>query len=169
MAARMLVDQGRTYVPGHYTRLTHNGSLIMSDTPDERWDHYRFVREARDAVLISGLGLGMCLTGVLRKPEVTDVTVLEISQDLIDLVGPHFDDPRLSIVCTNALDWKPPKGKTYGAVWHDIWPNMSQDNLPQMGLLNRRYARKAAWKGCWRQDVIVAARERDRRACGYGW
>ncbi len=153
---------GRNYVPGIYTNLMRDGTLVMNDSPDEREDHISFVRAATGSVLISGLGLGMCLAAVLRKAEVTDVTVLELSQDLIDLVAHHYQDPRIEIICADALEWKPPKGKKYGAVWHDIWDDMCTDNLPGMGALNRRYARKADWKGCWGQEYTVMMRNRER-------
>jgi len=145
----------RHFLPGTYTKLHHKyRGLIMSDTPAERLDHVDFVRHAHGSVLISGLGLGMCLGAVLKVPSVTDVTILEIEQDVIDLVAPHYKDDRVTIIHTNALEWKPPKGKKYEAVWHDIWDNICVDNKPEMSKLNRRYARKSYWKGCWGQDLI---------------
>lgn len=89
---------GRGIPRGTYTRLRRNGKVIMSDTPSERRDHVGFVFKARDHCLINGLGLGMCLAAILKKPEVSAVTVVEIDKDVIDLVGPHYDEPRVEIV-----------------------------------------------------------------------
>lgn len=147
----------RHFEPGRYTQLSRGGCLIMSDTPAERHDHLPFVRAATGDVLISGLGLGMCLGAALRKSDVRSITVLEIDQDVIDLVGPHYRDDRLTIINTDARQWQPPKKLRFGAVWHDIWDNICGDNLPEMHALNRRYGRRADWKGCWSQDLIRAS------------
>lgn len=150
----------RFFRPGVYTQLYRGRTLVMSDTPAERYDHAGFVRSATGDVLISGLGLGMCLGAVLLKPEVTSVTVVEISEDVIRLVAPSYPDPRVTIVHADTRDWRPPRGVRFGAVWHDIWDDICADNRPEMTALNRRYARIADWKGCWSQDQI----DRHRRA-----
>jgi hypothetical protein len=144
----------RHFCPGVYTQLRRKGALWMSDTPAERMDHLDFIRAAKGHVLISGLGIGVCIGPVLAKPEVESITVLEIAPEVIELIAGHYADPRLTVVETDALTWKPPKGIRYGAVWHDIWRDICADNLPEMHTLNRRYARKADWKSCWSQDLI---------------
>lgn len=148
---------GRPVSPGCYTRLLRNGSLVMSDTPMEISDHLSFIYRAKGHVLINGLGLGMCLQAVLENPEVTKATVIEISQDVIDLVAPHYQNKygdRVEIICADAFEWKPPKGAQYGAIWHDIFDGICSDNLPSMTKLKRKYARKCQWQGCWGREQI---------------
>lgn len=141
---------GRGYVPpGTYTRLTHRGCLVMSDTPDEMRDHLPIVRAACGHVLINGLGLGMVLGAVLAKPEVEAVAVVEIDPDVVELVAPHYASPRVTIHQADALTWRPPAGVRFGAVWHDIWPDICVDNLADMTRLKRRYAKRTDWQGCW--------------------
>lgn len=132
-----------------FTRLMRSGKLIMSDTPAEMMDHRLAVIHAKGSCLLNGLGIGMVLKNILLKKEVTDVTVVEISQDLIDLVGSHYEDERVSIVCSDAFAYKPPKGKRYGMVWHDIWDDICSDNLKDMERLHRKYGRKCDWQGSW--------------------
>lgn len=136
-----------------FTRLRRKnticGDVVMSDTPSEMRDHSYAVYHAKNSCLINGLGIGMVLKNIILKPEVTDVTVVEISQDLIDLVGPHYSDHRVTIVCADALEYKPPKGKKYGMVWHDIWDNICADNLSVMAKLHRKYGNKTEWQGSW--------------------
>lgn len=148
--------RGRPIYPGTYTRLLHEGrGVVMSDTPAERRDHIGFVVNAKGHVLINGLGLGMCLAAVLRRPEVTGATVVEIDSDLIALVGPHYQpDPRVQIVEANALEYQPTRGTRFGAGWHDIWDNMCADNLPEMHTLHRKYGRRADWQGSWGREEI---------------
>lgn len=153
--------KGRGAVPaGTYTKLTRNGSIVMSDTPDEMRDHYDAVRKARGRVLINGLGLGMVLAAVLAKPEVERVTVVEIDADVIALVGEHYACARVEIVNASAFDYQPPKGVRYGAVWHDIWGDICSDNLPDMTTLKRKYGRRADWQGCWCEWECRAAKKR---------
>lgn len=145
-------SRGR-YVPaGTYTRLRCNGSTVMSNTPDEIDDFYEFLHHATGNVLINGLGLGVVLDACLAKPEVTHVTVVEVSEDVINLVGIHFQKKhgdRVTIVQADALEYKPPKGSHFDAVWHDIWTDICADNLPEMKKLHRKYGRVADWQGSW--------------------
>jgi hypothetical protein len=144
-----LALSGRGIRPGWYTRLVRGHSTIMSDTPAEMRDHYEFVKYARGHCIINGLGIGMCLGAALKKPEVTRVTVVEKSEDVIRLVAPSYEDERVEIVHADAFEYKPPKGIRYGAVWHDIWDNICADNLPEMHRLHRKYGRISDWQGSW--------------------
>lgn len=154
-ASKMTVLQsmmhGRGYVPpGTYTELRHaKRGLIMSDTPDEMRDHYEFVHKAMGQVLINGLGLGMALAAILKKPEVKGVTVIEIDPDVIALVGPAFAGERVAIIHADAFLFQPPKGERYNAVWHDIWDDICGDNLAPMTQLKKKYGRRTDWQGCW--------------------
>ncbi len=75
---------------GTYARLWVNGDVMMSDTDMELRTNREPVRDARGDVLIGGLGLGMITLPILLNPAVTSVTVIELSQDVIDLVEPHL-------------------------------------------------------------------------------
>ena len=147
---------GHTLVikPGNYTKLGVGGVLMMSDTPAELRAHLPIVRNATGSVLITGLGLGIVVRACLAKPEVTDVTVIEKSQNVIDLVGPHMPKRKLTVIQGDAFTWKPPKDKRYDAVWHDIWPEIDPDNSKEMGTLCRRFARRAVWQDCWQRNLV---------------
>jgi len=132
-----------------YTKLTRDGALVMTDTPAEMRDHDSAVWHANGSCLLNGLGIGMVLKNILLKPTVTDVTIVEISQDLIDLVSPYYTDARISYLCYDALIYQPPKGKRYQMVWHDIWDTICADNLPEMAKLHRKYSRRTDWQGSW--------------------
>lgn len=149
LRAAMSSSRGRYVPPGTYTRLRRGGVTVMSDTPDEMRDHFDPVRIAHSSVLINGLGLGMVAQAVLRRHDITDVTVIEKSPDVIALVAPHIANPRLTVIEADAFDWKPPKDKRYSVVWHDIWDYICGDNAAEMTTLKRRYGRRADWQGCW--------------------
>ncbi len=154
---RAIFNGGR-YVPaGTYTQLTRNGSLVMSDTPDEIRDHWSFICKASGNVLINGLGLGMVLQAILNKSEVDKATVIEISPEVVALVGEHYQEhygSRLEIIQADALTWQPPKGTRYFAIWHDIWSDICSGNLPEMHKLHRRYGHRCNWQGSWGRALI---------------
>lgn len=144
------------YCPaGTYKRLTCGGGIVMSNTPMELRTNAQFVRRAKGHVHINGLGLGVVLLAVLLKPEVESVTVVEKSEDVINLVAPSFAHfAKLTIIQGDALEYKPPSKKKFGAVWHDIWNDICGDNLEDMKLLHRRWGRRTEWQGSWSRDLI---------------
>jgi len=150
-----LAMQGRPIRPGTYTRLLRKpasrvwNTPIMSDTLAEITDLLPFLAVATGRVLINGLGLGVALKAVLAKPEVEHIDVVEISQDLIDLVGPHYACDRLTIWCADACEIRWPRAARWDVAWHDIWDSISPYNRPEMVRLRRKYRRLARWQGVW--------------------
>jgi hypothetical protein len=143
--------RGRTK-PGTYTRLDVDGRLWMSDTDDEKRDHAEPFWEAQrrgGRVLIHGLGLGMVVKAVLALPQVEHVDVVEIDPRVVKHVGPHYAGERCTIHLGDALTHQWPAGARWDVVWHDIWPTITGDNLPQMHRLHRRFGRRAGWQGSW--------------------
>lgn len=156
----MMVD------PGTYKRLTHKQrGVVMSNTRMEILTNMEAYNSATGKVLINGLGMGMLLEAILHKPDVTHVRVIEIDQDVIDLVGPHFaSDPRVEIIHADAFTYKPQKGEYFDYVWHDIWDNISSDNLPEMAKLGRKYNKRiAAKQGWWSRDYVRRDVRRNNR------
>ena len=165
MHARIQAIQGRPYRPvpaGSYTRLTLHGDVVMSDTPSELHDHREPVRRAvLGRVLVNGLGLGVVLQAVLDEPAVEHLTVVEASPDVIALVAPHWRaryGDRLTVVNADAFEWRPPKGARYDIVWHDIWSDITTDNLPEMRRLHAKYRMRCGWQGSWCKRECMALR-----------
>lgn len=146
---------GARFIPnGVYKRLYRGKTLVMSSTPAEMKDMKDLAYEARHsaggAALINGLGLGCTIEFI--APYMERIRIIEIDQELIDLVGPHWGAKypgKVEIVCANALEYNPPKGERYSIVWHDIWDDVSADNLPDMHRLHRKYGRRCDWQGSW--------------------
>jgi spermidine synthase len=144
----------RIIPPGHYTRLVCGRSTVMSDTPAEAWEHRRLYLAAKGDILLNGLGLGFALSALLRKDGVRSITVIEKSQDVINLVGPSITDPRCTIIQADALVWRPEKGARFDVVWHDIWTDICGDNKKQMTALRRAYGRRTSWQSCWSEEYL---------------
>jgi len=167
-----------------YAQLYVNGTMWMSDTRDERSDHWGIRRNARGHVFIGGLGLGMITLAVALKEGVTKVTVVDINQDVIDLIGPHIRaaveasgrDVEIEIICADLYEWKPPTGTKYDAIYQDIWADLCTDNLPEYSKLNRKFGKfrtDGGYRGAWGEDLLKRRRARDKREEGrygrFGW
>lgn len=137
----------RAIAAGTYWRLAESGYLYMTNTPAEIQDHTQFINKACGNVLIAGLGLGMVVQALLDKGTCKQITVVELSQDVIDLVGPFYDDPRVEIVCCDIFKFKPQMHYDYA--WFDIWPDICGDNFPQMKKLHRKFATHVNVRDSW--------------------
>jgi hypothetical protein len=158
-----LLKYGRGVPGGTYKKLIRNGTCVMSNTPDEINDFRYFVQKAKGSVLVNGLGLGVLLKALLNKPEVTEITVIEKSPDVIKLVSPtYLTDERVIIINDDAFTFKPPKGKKYDAVWHDIWDDICIDNLEEMKKLHRKYGKKTNYQESWCRSICENQKKRDR-------
>jgi spermidine synthase len=98
------------------------------------------------------------LQGLLNKPEVTHITVIEKDVDVLELVGKHITDPRVTLIHADAYEYNPPKDVHYDFIWHDIWDNITNDNLPEMTKLHRKYARKTGWQDSWCKSLCKQRR-----------
>lgn len=166
-----LMLQGRGCTPGTYTVLKRDGAVWMSDTTAEQRDHSAAVWQIKrrgGRVLIMGLGIGMVVKAALDCENVEHVDVVEISRDLIDLVGPHYEGPRCTIHHADAYKIKWPPNTRWSVIWHDIWRDISEDNLLGMAKLARSYGRRCDWQGFWSKDLVLDMRRRERSR-GYTW
>lgn len=147
--------RSRDYIPaGRYAQLIIGGELYMSDTPTEQRENRKLIHMAYGDVLIAGLGLGMVLVPLLANPNITSITVIELSLDVIKLVAPHFTDPRLTVIQADFLTWKAPRLARWDTIYVDIWPNINTDDMPVAAKLRRRYRRRLrpqGWIGEWAQ------------------
>lgn len=190
----LLLENLRAAVNGRPDRALHPGTytrLITRDSPEDKWQlmmvdtHYEirsaniFIARAMGDVLVMGLGLGATLIPVLRKQSVRAVTVVEANQDVIQLVAPGIRrilesegegaEKKLKIIHDDAFEWKAPRGQLYDTIWLDIWPEISQKNLPGIVRLRRKYSRKLnsffnkkAWIGAWEEKFLRKEQAEDR-------
>lgn len=95
---------------------------IMQNSAAEYVEHQWLWDNASGDVLIGGLGIGFVHKKLIDNPNVTSVTIVEISQDVIDLVWDDCEkDDTFTLVVADFETWTPPEGATYGVVWADTW------------------------------------------------
>lgn len=165
--------------PGTYKRLTRNGTVVMSNTPFEVVTNQPILAHAEGQVLINGFGLGMIVGELLKNEKVARITVYELDEDVVKLVGPAYGltkyqhegpmplytDPtgRLMVWIADAMTRRVAKDERWDAVWHDIWDTICADNLADMAKLKRKFAAKAKWQGCWCEDMCRRLKRRNGR------
>lgn len=161
---------GYTY-PGTYVKLLVNNQLMMSDTSLERKTNIDFVRKAEGRVLIAGLGVGLILKAILDKPEVSEVWVIEKYQDVIDLVAERFRHPKLMVICADIFEFNLPKTQKFDTIYFDIWPDICTDNLKEMSVLHRKFAKnkanKSSFMESWYRKYLLSIKRREDKRSGY--
>lgn len=121
----------------------------MEDSPRELRRHLPVLLAARGRVLVSGLGLGCVVRGLLSLPEVEHVDVVEIDRNVLRLTGAEFSDhPRVTLHLGDALRIRWPRRTRWDFAWHDI-----HDEYGHLAVLHTRlllrYQRRVGRQGAW--------------------
>ncbi len=141
----------------HYTllrRLTeatlhHAGEIVMEDSLRELRRHLPIWLAARGRVLVSGLGLGCVVRGLLASPAVEHVDVIELDDKVIKVVGAEFSrNTRVTLWHGDALTIEWPEEKRWDYAWHDIWCEGSGLQILHMELM-KRYSPRCTMQGAW--------------------
>lgn len=141
-----------------------HGEVVMEDSWGELVRHLPIWLRARGKVLVTGLGLGCVVRGLLHNPAVERVTVVEIDGAIIKKIWPEFrSDERLLLQQGDArqMEWPPGTHWDYG--WHDIWQE-DKHVAPLHAALMMRYADLCDFQGGWGMPRWV--RDRFRGAIG---
>lgn len=140
----------------------------MSDTRAEIMEHVEFLNKLwwcetmKPRVLITGLGLGMAVNAAL-KHGASHVDVVEINQEVIDIIGPNFEGKPVTIHQGDALEFRFPSKTKWDLAWHDIWPTITEDNIPEMDRLTTRYRHRVKWQACWQRKGCLELRRRSKK------
>jgi hypothetical protein len=105
-------------------RLKEGKRVWMSNHPQEVYSHYQCLTGLKGHVLVGGLGLGMAVKLLRKNPAVTKITVVERSQDVINLVAKYVISPPDEVVCADLFKYlrecKKEKAK-FDSAYYDIW------------------------------------------------
>lgn len=124
---------------GRYVRLRFKGDIVMSNTQMEKRTNSEFVCHAHGDVLIGGLGIGMIILAIQNKEKVNSVTIIEKSQDVIDMVANQLPfNSKVRIICDDVFTYKP--DRKYDCIYMDIWNYINSDVYQkEMKPLKRKY------------------------------
>lgn len=133
------------------------GECVMNDFDYELRKHLEFICKSRGRVLVTGLGLGCVVRGLLAAGRVEHIDVVERSPEVIEMCCASVADPRVTIHQANAREFKP-KGR-YDFAWHDLF---SADGEPHLQVIHmelfKRFRRWTRVQGAWNMP------RKDRRA-----
>lgn len=133
---------------------TEYGDVVMEDSDEELRRHLPIWMAARGDVLVSGLGLGCVVRGLLANPRVNSIDVVELDPHILRVVGPEFQgDRRVRLHLGDALTypWDRARGDSWDYAWHDVWTEEG-NGLPLHRLhleLLARYSSYVRRQGAW--------------------
>lgn len=138
---------------GIYKKLINRiDGVVMSNTPMERKTHIEAINKAKRNVLVSGLGLGMYLQNIKDKEEVTSITVIEKSKEVIELIAKYFKDcQKIKIINEDIFNYTP--DIKFEFAFLDIWSDISEDNLVEFDILRKKF-KEIPEIICWSEDII---------------
>jgi hypothetical protein len=162
-------------VPGYFIPVTEqppgwmikkDNTIWMSLTRMEIESQMMHIAAAKGHTVVAGLGMGFFLFNVIRKPEVTKVTLLESDPEVIQLLDrisdwskwPGYE--KIEIVMGDACEFKPFDPVDFMFV--DIWARLGADEaLPLTQIIQKNV--QAASVGFWGQehDFVDWCRDND--------
>ena len=95
---------------------------IMKDSVWEHHTHKWLWDNATGDILVAGLGIGFLNKELIDNHNFTSVTIIENSQDVIDLVWPYCaKDSRFTLIKEDIETWNIPTGSHWDIGWFDSW------------------------------------------------
>lgn len=132
------------------TIMSTHGEVVMEDSRRELARHLQILLRARGRILVTGLGLGCVVRGLLAKPEVRHVDVIEIDAAILAMVGPEFEgNPRITLHHGDAETYRGfPADARWDWAWHDVWSEEENLNVVHARLL-KRFTPVCTAQGAW--------------------
>lgn len=137
-------------------RCGFTNEIVMEDSRRELLQHAPIWNVARGRVLVTGLGLGCVVRGLLASDHVTRVDVVELDSEILDVVGPEFaGEPRVELHHGDALKVKWPATTRWDFAWHDLWTDgpVHLQNLHVQ--LLKKYRKHVPRQGAWKLPRLV--------------
>lgn len=102
-----------------------DGETVMVDDPLHWIGMQELAKNCKGKVLIAGLGLGLILHALVVNKEVTEIHVVEIDEDVIDVMRDNIPkDDRIKIINENFVEYIDERCEicgSYDTVVMDIW------------------------------------------------
>ena len=134
--------------------LLEDGITYMSVTPMEIESQAPHLYWATGHVMVMGAGMGVYLYNVLRKPDVSRVTLVEKSQDVIDILQAQglLQHPKLQrVIVDDALELLY-RGPYVNYLFVDIWPYLhDKRTMADMQKINPGV--RPEYVGAWGQEL----------------
>lgn len=145
-------------------RLVYEGGVWMTDLPIEQIQHDKELEPIlRDggSVLVGGLGVGYAANVLAACEHVERIVIVEISPEVISLVGPHVIDPdgKIEIVNADLFEFLKKNNEDtqeqFDWGFYDIWQSDGEGTFHQTVCPLRDLSQE--WIGeviCWNENVM---------------
>lgn len=144
--------------PMDVQKLCRKEQILMSDCFQERFLMRNAILKARGRVLVGGLGLGYVASKIAEKRNVSQVVVVEIEKDVIDLVWQHVKTPKMRLIHADIYKWFKIARKKFDFIYLDIWYGTGECEWGETVVPLRRLAhrlRKPRGKVmCWSEETM---------------
>lgn len=136
--------------PSMATIHLERGEIVMEDSRRELRKHLPIWLAAAGRVLVTGLGLGCVVRGLLASPRVDQIDVVEIDKSIIRVVGAEFaGNPRVTLHHADALTFEDPLEAGWDYAWHDLWTD-GDEHLQRLHMrLFLRFSGQCKHQGAW--------------------
>lgn len=122
-------------------------NVVMEDGWIELSRHLPVWLNARGRVLVTGLGLGCVVRGLLASPCIEHIDVIEMDAGILGVVGAEFaSEPRVKLHLGNALEVE--IEGAWDFAWHDIDCGTRDGQVLHARLL-ARFKGRALRQGAW--------------------
>lgn len=124
------------------------GEVVMEDSIRELRRHLPIWMTAYGRVLVTGLGLGCVVRGLLASPRVEHIDVIEIDPMIIGAIGVEFaQESRVSFYRGDALTIDLPG--CWEFAWHDLWTDGEVHLQRLHAQLFARFLTRCEHQGAW--------------------
>ncbi len=125
-----------------------DGEIVMEDSRRELRKHIPIWMKAKGRVLVTGLGLGCVVRGLLANRDVEHISVVEIDKQILRVVGHEFrTNARVRLIHGDAL--KVPLHERFDFAWHDLWTDGDTHLQVLHARLFERCRDKVEMQGAW--------------------
>lgn len=131
--------------------------VVMEDSQRELSTHLPIWLNAHGRVLITGLGLGCVVRGLLASPDVDEIDVVEIDPDIMRIIGAEFEsNPKVRLHLGDAT--KLNLEGEWDCAWHDIWTEKPNKLSYYHALMMAELKDRCPMQGAWRFDRKIKRR-----------
>jgi spermidine synthase len=143
--------------------------IVMEDSPRELRRHLPIWLRAHGRILITGLGLGYVMRGLLASPLVEHVDVVEIDADILSVVGSEFaTNPRVTLHHGDALQIAFADSSRWDFAWHDIWTEQNKGLHEQHTRLLMKFDKQVTHQGAWQMPRDIKRLSSNNGLCLLG-
>lgn len=145
--------------PTRWHKLVYEGGTWMTDYPIEQIQIDHHLEAMHGDVLVGGLGLGYAAVKLCERDEIESVTVIELSQDVINLVAPHVAHPKLTVICADLDKWVVDQAKLgerwFDFAFYDTWQSDGEGTFHHTVIpLRTNSEGLVGGVACWNEDIM---------------